>query len=113
MARGAGVVAVVLGLSACGLELAGVVNLGGPAEGDASTNPLGAQDADTPNPDDATSGDGGTTIGDATTKLDGASDPSKVSISYGIGKNQIVYAFDLVAKAFKALPSTGCPAGEE
>jgi hypothetical protein len=93
-------------VGACGLDLAGTASLspssltdGGPAAGG-----------------DAQAGGGGEAgPDDAALAPDVAAlpDPAKVTISYGAGKDQTVYAFDADAKTFKALPSAGCPVAEE
>jgi hypothetical protein len=44
---------------------------------------------------------------------DAAPDPTRVTLSYAIGKNQIPYVFDFVSRTFTARPSAGCPSGEE
>jgi hypothetical protein len=107
MTRRALVAALPLTLAACGLGLTGL-GTGEGADGGATDAAIRAGDAS--EPADGSTADAG---GDAPVDAPPPPDPAKVSISYALGKNGIVYAFDALASTFQPLASGGCPAGEE
>jgi hypothetical protein len=95
-------------LAACGLGITGMSEQdGGPELPDAAIPSA-----------DASMTDGGALPDRQVSPTDGQApdaepDPTKVTVSYAIGKDFKVYRFDVTTKIFTALPSAGCPYGEE
>lgn len=114
---------VLVGLVAagCGLSLAidvgdGGAEADGATTGPTSTTPPKPTTTAPVEPDATPLPDASTEDADATFDAADATvvrDPAKVTVAYALGKNRIMYVFDVTTKTFAAQKSDGCPSGEE